>query len=97
MMTSFHTNLAFDQEWAAPGEPSCVDTLSHAVLSCRAAFHESPPFAFSLPSNAQTVVVSHSILVGQGGFFFFAGWFSREMIGLYADLCQYEKRDDFCS
>lgn len=67
-MTSFHTNLAFDQVWAAPGEPPYVDRLSHAVLSCRAAFHESTPFAFSVPSNAQTVVVSHSVLIGQGVF-----------------------------
>ncbi len=40
-MTSFHTNLAFDQEWAAPGESSYVDRLSHAMHSYGAAFYES--------------------------------------------------------
>lgn len=48
-MTSFHTNLAFDQEWATPGEPLYVNRLSHAMLSCRAAFHESTLFAFFTP------------------------------------------------
>lgn len=86
-MTSFHTNLAFDPEWATPGEPTYVNRLSHAMLSCRTAFHDSTPFAFSLPSNAQTVVASLKPEDHRTGSLLQGG-----LVG-----SRYEKRDDFCS
>lgn len=92
-MTSFHTNLAFDQEWATPGEPLYVNGLSHAMLSCRAAFHESTPFAFFTPLKCTDRCGKPQFPHRTGSFF--TGRFSGESTSQC--LSQYEKREDFCS